>query len=108
MNCCNDAGHCTNGRNGTPCAARTREVNPPFDWEGLKESYSLPPVRVNTRADAPPTGIHFAPGAIERHTRPRSAFTRSLRQLGAAIVLCAAAAGGGLLAAAVIRVIEGA
>jgi hypothetical protein len=85
MNCCNDAGECT-GAHG--CAIHT--------------------TRVNTRADAPPTGIHFAPGAIERHTRPRSALTRSLRQLGAAIVLCAAAAGGGLLAAAVIRVIEGA
>lgn len=85
MNCCNDAGDCT-GAHG--CAIHS--------------------TRINTRADAPATGIHFAPGAIERHVRPRSALARSLRQLGAAVVMCAAAACGGLLAAAAIRVITGA
>jgi len=47
MNCCNDAGDCTGGHG---CATRA--------------------TRINTQTDAPATGIHFAPGAIEHHVRP--------------------------------------
>lgn len=61
MNCCDDAGRCTNGKHGTPCAIRA--------------------TRVNTQADAPPTGIHFAPGAIEHHVRPSFGNAEQRREL---------------------------
>jgi hypothetical protein len=88
MNCCNDAGRCTNGRHGTPCAARSA-------------------TRINTRTDAPATGMHFAPGAIEHHVRPvfgnpaqRRELGRWLRLLGVASALCIAVAfGSGYIAA---------
>jgi hypothetical protein len=72
MNCCNDAGDCTGGHG---CATRT--------------------TRINTQADAPATGIHFAPGAIEHHVRPfignaaqRLELNRWMRLLGVASALC--------------------
>lgn len=69
MNCCDDAGRCTNGHN---CASR----NPP-------------PLR-------------FAPGAIERHVRPRlpgnPAQRRELRRwLRLLAIACASCVAVGLL-----------